>query len=172
MKTRAIWGAAVLLLADGAAAEGSPGLPEVPYPEGYRRWMHLASAVTPPKKDAAASHPEAEKIAAPHGLIHHIYANDKALDGLRTGSFPEGAVFIADWFVLEKSPGGLAQGARKSINVMVKDARYAATGGWGYEDFDRDSRTIRNVGPNAVSQCMDCHAKAKGDDYVFSSMVP
>jgi hypothetical protein len=173
MKTRVRWSAAILAAAGWLMAdEVSPALPEVPYPEGYRRWMHVASAVTPPRRGVAGSHPEEEKVAAPHGLIHHIYANEKALEGLRTGSFPEGAIFTADWFVLEEKSGGLVQGPRKSLNVMVKAARYAATGGWGYEDFDQDSPVIRNVGRNAVKQCMDCHAKARGHDYVFSTRVP
>ncbi len=173
MKTRAKLGAVLLIMAGGLAAEEvSPMSPAVPYPEGYRRWMHVASAVTPPKKGVAGSHPEEGKVVAPHGLIHHIYANEKALEGLRTGSFPEGAVFTADWFVLEETPGGLGQGPRKSLNVMVKDARCAATGGWGYEDFDKDSQTVRNVGRNAVKQCMDCHARAQKHDYVFSTRVP
>ena len=54
------------------------------------------SAVTPPEKGATNNHPDDGKIVAPHGLIHHIYANEKALEGYRTGHFPEGAVLIAD----------------------------------------------------------------------------
>jgi hypothetical protein len=146
----------------------NPETPEVPYPDGYRNWRHISSAVMPPKQGATNNHPEEEKIAAPHGLIHHIYANEKALEGYRTGHFPEGAVLIADWFVLEQKGPELVQGSRKSINVMVRDARYTATGGWGFEDFDKDSHTTRNVRQNAVKMCFECHSRVKDREYVFS----
>ena len=159
------------LPAADTAGEKSARAP-VPYPSGYRQWMHISSAVTPPRKGEANSHPEEEKVAAPHGLIHHIYANERALEGYRTGHFPEGAVLIADWFVLEEKRGELVQGPRKSVNAMIRDARYTDTGGWGFEDFDKDSQTTRNVGPNAVKTCFECHSRAKDREYVFSVLKP
>jgi hypothetical protein len=142
--------------------------PPVPYPDGYRQWMHISSAVLPPKPGAANSHPDELKVAAPHGLLHNLYANALALEGYRTGHFPEGAVLIADWFVLEARGPELIQGSRKSINVMIRDARYTETGGWGFEDFDGDSPTTRNVGANAVQSCFKCHQRAEAHEYVFS----
>ena len=111
-------------------------------------------------------------MAAPHGLIHHLYANEKALEGYRTGHFPEGSVLIADWFVLEPKRADLVEGSRKSVNVMIRDARYTTTGGWGFEDFAQDSHEKRNVGPAAVQSCFDCHSRAKDHDYVFSVLKP
>lgn len=151
-----------------AAADTSTPAPEVAYPDGYRTWRHICSAILPVKPDASVREPTDKKLSAPHGLIHHVYANEQALEGYRTGHFPEGSVLIADWFVLEPQGPQLIQGPRKSINVMVRDARYAATGGWGFEDFDRDSQTKRNVGPNAAQMCYDCHRRAEKHDYVFS----
>jgi Cytochrome P460 len=153
------------------AGETAPP-PPVPYPDGYRQWMHISSAVTPPEKGAANSQPEEGQRVAPHGLIHHIYANEKALEGYRTGHFPEGAVLIADWFILEEKVTGLVQGPRKSINVMFRAAHYSDTGGWGFEDFDKDSHTTRNVGPNAVQACFECHTRVKNREYVFSVLKP
>ena len=153
----------------GETAKETSSLP-VPYPDGYRQWMHICSAVMPPAKSATNS--DEAKVVAPHGLIHHVYANEKALEGYRTGHFPEGAVLIADWFVLEEKPGGLVQGPRKSINVMIRDERYTQTGGWGFEDFDKDSHTKRNVGANAVKACFECHTHAKNHEYVFSVLKP
>jgi hypothetical protein len=168
--------AASLGLASLLASENSnltaPPAPEVPYPDGYRNWRHVSSAVQPPKQGAANSQPDWSKAAAPHGHIFNLYANEKALEGYRTGHFPEGAVLIADWFVLEQKGPGLRQGPRKSVNVMIRDARYTATGGWGFEDFAQDSHTIRNVGPNAVKACFECHSRAKEREGVFSELKP
>jgi len=150
------------------AQPAAPTPPEVPYPEGFRHWMHVCSVVTPPKTSAT----EGETSAAPHGLIHHLYANALALEGYRTGHFPEGAVLIADWFVLEEGRTQLVQGPRSSTDVMVRDARYPETGGWGFEKFDQDSHTIRKVGANAVKTCFECHRRAAEHEFVFSTLKP
>lgn len=154
------------------ATENPPSAPEVPFPDGYRMWQHVSSAVLKPTNDPAATTPKADDLAAPHGLMSNIYANEKAVEGYRTGDFPEGAVLVVDWFVLEERGPMLGQGPRKSVNVMVRDARYAETGGWGFEDFNRDSRTERNVGPKAVPMCFECHTKAKDRECVFSVLKP
>ncbi|HEU5079168.1 MAG TPA: cytochrome P460 family protein [Opitutaceae bacterium] len=146
--------------------------PEVAYPEGYRDWHFVSSVVLPRKEDSANSAATGSKPALTSGLIHNVYANEKAREGLRTGHFAEGSVLIADWFVLEAAGPVLVQGPRKSINVMVRDARYTSTGGWGFEDFDKDSRTIRNVGQTAVKSCFECHRRAEDREYVFSSLKP
>jgi hypothetical protein len=157
------------VLAALAAEETAKPAPEVPYPDGYRDWKHIYGAVLPVKEGVAKTE---QKLPAPHGLIHHVYANAKALEGYRTGHFPEGAVLVADWFVLEPAGPELVQGPRRSLNVMIRDARYSATGGWGFEDFARDSHTTRNVGGNAVKMCFECHRRAEGHEYVFSTLKP
>jgi hypothetical protein len=135
----------------------------VPYPEGYREWRFLGSIT---------SHPE-ERTDAPAGLIHHLYGNDQALEGLRTGIFPAGAVLVADWFLLkEKYSGSFDEGARDRTDVMRKDARFAATGGWGYDQFAGDSREIRRINGAEPNQCSKCHTKVRGRDYVFTSLHP
>lgn len=169
MKLRLLAVACVTLCSLGSGADvTAPAVPEVPYPDGYRQWVHICSAVTP-----AAKEPAAQGMGArDRGLIHHIYANTAALEGYRTGRFPDGSVLVADWFYLEKGTAGLVQGPRKSINVMYRDSRYADTGGWGFEDFDRDSHDTRNVGANARHACFECHAQAEDRGYVFSVLKP
>jgi Cytochrome P460 len=159
-------------LAAQTAAPTSPA-PEVSYPAGYRQWMHITSVVNPAKKNEADTPSNETKAAAPHGLIHHLYANNLALEGYRTGHFPEGAVLIADWFALEEARSGLVQGARQSVDVMIRDIRYATTGGWGFEKFDQDSRTKRKVSSNAVKSCFECHQRAGPErEFVFSTLKP
>lgn len=154
-----LWLAAVRL----AGAETPPLL--VPYPEGFRAWTHVGSVYS--ERD------EKTKDRLPHGIVHHIYANAKALEGLRTGNYPEGAMFAADWFPLKvKYAGNLEEGARDRTDVMIKDARFAATGGWGYDQFKEDSREIRSVGGRAPNPCFECHTKAKKRDYVFTTLRP
>src|SRR5262249_23593830 len=52
------------------------------YPEGYRHWTFLHSSMVPPTFDSFAKKPcEKPCIAG----VFHFYANDKAMDGLRTG---------------------------------------------------------------------------------------
>jgi hypothetical protein len=160
------------LLVAQTVAPTSPA-PDVPYPDGYRRWMHITSVVNPAKKDEAGTPSDAAKTSTPHGLIHHLYANELALEGYRTGHFPEGAVLIADWFALEEARSGLVQGTRQSVDVMIRDVRYSATGGWGFEKFDQDSHTKRKVSSNAVKSCFECHQHAGAErEFVFSTLKP
>ena len=157
---------ALLTLARPSDTEASTAYPRplVPFPDGYLTWRHLGSVVNEPN--------DKNRATAPHGMVHHIYGNDLALEGLRAGKFADGAVFVADWFPLrEKYPGGFEEGARNRIDVMVRDARFAETGGWGFDQFAGDSRTARNVAPGAASkQCFECHRKVEARGYVFSRL--
>lgn len=166
MQKRILIGLVALVLAVFAWAEGAAEATLVPYPEGFRAWRHLGSVMNQPT--------EKNKATAPHGMIHHIYANEKALEGLRTGTYPEGAVFVAEWFVLkQKYAGGFDEGAHNRTDVMVRDARFAATGGWGFDQFAQDSKTVRNIGPAAAPKaCFQCHAKMEAHSYVFSALRP
>ena len=82
------------------------------------------------------------------GGLHHYYANDKAVAGYRTGTFPDGAIVVDEAVFTKEGEGRatglLLEGERRFLDVMVKDAeRYKSTGGWGYEHFDRDDQTGR-----------------------------
>jgi len=153
---------ALALMAGFLGAAETPA-PLVPYPEGYRAWTHLGSVFTEWNENT--------KERLPHGIIRHIYANEKAVEGLRTGKFPEGAMFVADWFPLKvKYAGNLDEDARDRMDVMIKDARFAATGGWGYDQFKQDSKAIRTVNGAAPNACFECHTKVQARDYVFSKL--
>jgi hypothetical protein len=146
------------LVAAFAAAAAGPG--PVPYPAGYRTWAHVKTMQILP------GHP----LHGAFGGIHHIYANAKALDGYRTGRFPDGAVIVFDLVEANAADHTVSDGARKVVGVMHRDARrYASTGGWGFEGFKGDSRTERAVGAQAAEACFSCHAPQKARDYVFSA---
>ena len=129
------------------------------YPAGYRLWAHVKTALIGPQSPAFEN----------SGGIHHIYANEKATEGYRTGKFPDGSVFVADFLETRENAGVTTEGPRRRIDVMVKDSkRYAATGGWGFESFKGDSQTDRMVTAEIATKCFDCHSKQKERDSVFS----
>ncbi|HEY0677973.1 MAG TPA: cytochrome P460 family protein [Chitinophagaceae bacterium] len=140
----------------------SPLNAEVPYPEGFRNWMHVKSMVIT-SKDPKADHNRG---------YHHIYANALAMDGYKTGKYANGSIIVADFIEMIEKDGNILEGKRKFINVMVKDSeKYKTTGGWGYEEFDGDSKTLRTVTPaNAAAKCYNCHTSQLQKDHVFSSL--
>ena len=153
------------IAAVAAAALGLTAAAEAPivYPDGFRGWTHVSSALTGPASPAAPKY---------EGL-HHIYANPAAARGYRTGVFPDGAVIVFDqWSSAHGDGDATSAVARKFIDVMVKDSRrYAETGGWGYTEFTAPDK-VRAV---AIEQnpkgCDGCHQKnAPGGDHVFSEL--
>lgn len=132
---------------------------EIPYPAGYRLWAHVSSSLIGPQSPAFKN----------SGGIHHIYANEKAMEGYRAGKFPDGSVIVADFLETRESAGVTTEGPRRRIDVMVKNGkRYAATGGWSFEQFRGDSQTDRMVTAEIAATCFACHAKQKERDSVFS----
>jgi Cytochrome P460 len=147
-----------LLLAASAAQVSAPE--SVPYPEGYREWMHVKSAlITPPSRGFKR-----------FGGLHHIYANAKALEGYRTGVFADGAVIVADFLETQEKDGDVSEGKRRFIDVMLKDSkRFAQTGGWGFEEFSGDSKTERTL-TNPAKECFQCHTTKQESGFVFSAV--
>ncbi len=128
---------------------------EVPYPEGYRHFDHVKSMVI------FKGHP----LADPFEGIHHVYANAKALKGLKGGAFPTGSVLVFDLLEAVEGEHALLEGKRKFIGVMYRDPeRFKATGGWGFEAFAGDTR--KRMVKDGGASCYACHAKEK--DGVFS----
>jgi hypothetical protein len=91
------------------------------------------------------------------------------MEGLRTGSYPDGAIIaeeMLEW--LANSKGGGAEGHRRIIGVMVKNSqRYSSTDGWGYGNFEDGSRVDRLDG-KARTACHQCHVSRKAQGFVFS----
>jgi len=136
----------------------------VPYPSGFRGWQHVKSIVIGPESPSFAN----------RGGIHHYYANDKAMEGYRTGKFRDGSVIVDEGVSTKDGEGPakgiLLEGERRRVEVMVKnDQLYKETGGWGFEAFAGDGQTGK-LQADGRAQCHSCHAKAKERDYVFSSV--
>lgn len=159
--------AAAAVLAAAAALIGAalqPG-PDVAYPEGFRAWTHVTSGVISPGSPAFDH----------FGGLHSIYANKPALEGYRTGRFPDGSVLAFDVVALAEDAASHSStpGQRRLVDVMVKDsALYAATGGWGYGEFKGSSRTERTLTQaQAVTACHSCHQTRTKTDSVFSHIL-
>ncbi len=158
--------AVLLVLASfGALPHASPPVQApapVPYPEGYRAWTHVKSALVSP------SHAR----FAVNGGFQHIYANAEAMAGYRSRSFPEGSVIVFDWLEMTEAQGAYSEGPRRQVDVMAKDSkRYAATGGWGFQRYPKDSRTELAAAPTP-QQCFACHDQLKKDGLVLSAYRP
>lgn len=151
----------VLCLAVTAMSHAAPAdQATVAYPDGYRAWHHVKSMVIKP------GHP----LENPFQGIHHVYANDNALAGLRTGTYADGAVLVFDLLDYTDANSALEEGQRKLVGVMERDSqRFAATGGWGFEGFAGNSPSERLV-QDGGEGCFGCHASVADTQYVFSAL--
>jgi hypothetical protein len=146
----------ILLAVSVAAYSQGKG---VPYPEGYRNWMHIKSMLIQP----------GHNLTDPFQGIHHIYANKKALKGLKTGKYANGAVLVFDLLNYVEKDLTITEGERKLVGVMHKNAKiYAATGGWGFEGFGGGNSKTERLVEDGGKDCFSCHASEKANDYVFS----
>lgn len=126
------------------------------FPAGYRNWLHVKSAVVGPAS------PAFERF----GGLHSIYANGKAVRGFATGVFPEGSILVFDVFHATATAAGVEPNQRRQVDVMIRDKRFAASGGWGFAEFGPEARpSVRLDYDQGVARCAGCHAKAKGGVY-------
>jgi hypothetical protein len=130
----------------------------VAYPEGYRSWTHVKSTVISP----------AHRNFANTGGFQHIYANTEAMVGYRTRTFPEGSIIVFDWIEMRDRNGAFEEGPRRQLDVMVRDARFASTGGWGFQRFVKDSKTEVATAPSP-EQCFACHDHLRKDGLILST---
>lgn len=136
-------------------------------PSGYREWRLISVA-----------HEEGDL-----NDIRAILGNDEAIKAYREGkpSFPEGAIIARiAWRHVPSEENNKAFGRAQSfvpgdappwyLQFMIKDSKkYAATGGWGYAQFDKDGKP----GPEAdLNTCFPCHQAIKDRDFVFTRYAP
>jgi hypothetical protein len=162
MNRKRIIAGGLLVVGAVAGALAAAGARPVSYPDGYRAWHHVKSMVI------QAGHP----LADPFAGIHHVYANPAALQGLRSGKYPDGAVIAFDLLEAPAKENAVTEGPRKLLGVMERRHKEAAaTGGWAFEAFKGDSRTERQVADGGQS-CYACHAAQKASTYVYSTLRP
>jgi hypothetical protein len=139
----------------------SPGLragDRVPYPHDYRSWHHVKSMVIQP------GHPLHDSF----GGIHHVYANEAALNGLSSGQYSDGAVFAFDLLATVEGGNAIQEGQRKVLGVMHKSSSvFTSTGGWGFAGFTSPDH---DVVTDMQKQCFECHASQQPSGFVYSKL--
>lgn len=128
------------------------------FPVNFRNWKHVKSMIL------QKGHPLFENF----GGIHHIYANEKAMEGYSRGHFPDGSMIVFDlWEAVEKD-NAITEGNRKVIGLMYKNSNvFAETGGWIFGAYK--NMQGEKVELDWKAQCFSCHASQKEKDYVFSA---
>src|SRR5882757_528267 len=130
-----------------------------PFPKEFRKWAHVKSVLVGPQSAAFAT----------EGGIHHIYANDKALEGYDTGKFPDGSVIVYDLLETKEMAGNTIEGPTRRVDVMVKQRElYRTTGGWEFMSFPGGNPTDGKLTAERQAACAACHANRKGHDLVLS----
>lgn len=151
----------------GIGAQSKPAAPAAPavsFPQGYRSWQHVRTIVVGPEHRSFAT----------RGGIHHYYANANAVEGYKTGRFPNGSIIVDEGVLAEDgagpSKGILFESDRRSLDVMIKnDQLHRDTGGWGFEHFE-GSEAKGVLDSSRRTQCFECHSQRKEHDFVFSAI--
>ena len=83
----------------------------VSFPKEFRKWAHVKSVLVGPQSAAFAT----------EGGIHHIYANDKALEGYDAGEFPDGSVIVYDLLEAREVAGNTIEGPTRRVATDITD---------------------------------------------------
>jgi hypothetical protein len=113
--------------------------------------------------------------------LRAILGNDAAIKAAQAGNlpYPDGTIIARlawSYDPLEESekafghPQSFVAGLPKNgVQFMVKDSsRYAATGGWGFAQFD-DGKPGDTAMQNT---CFPCHSIVQARDFVFNRYAP
>jgi hypothetical protein len=136
-------------------------------PPGYRDWRFISVA-----------HEEGDL-----NDIRAILGNDQAIKAYREGKlpFPDGTIIARiAWSYVPSEENNKVFGRPQSfvpgsapdwyLQFMVKDSKkYAATGGWGFAQFNKDGKPADEA---VLNTCFACHAAIKARDLVFTRYAP
>ncbi len=153
--------------ASGQAAEGAAPIFVKEIPPGYRDWRLISVA-----------HEEGNL-----NDLRAILGNDIAINAYRDGTlpFPDGTIIARlAWSYVRSEENNKVFGRPQSfvpgpppdwyLQFMVKDSKkYAATGGWGYAQFDKDGKPADEA---MLKTCYPCHVPIKARDIVFTRYAP
>jgi hypothetical protein len=136
-------------------------------PPGYRDWRFISAAHEAGDLDD----------------IRVVIGNDKAVEAYRAGKpFPEGTIIgRAAWKMVPSEENNKTFGQAQSfvpgdapdwyLQFMVKDTeKYAATGGWGYSNFDKDLKPLTDE--RMMYSCFSCHKAVAARDFIFTKYAP
>ncbi len=160
-------GALVFAAASGHNDTGPSMASMIAIPPGYRDWKLISVA-----------HEEGKL-----NDLRAILGNDASITAYREKQplFPDGAIIARiAWAHVASDQNNKVLGHQQSfiagpppdwyLQFMVKDsAKYAATGGWGYAQFDKDGKPAAET---QLKTCFPCHQTVKARDYVFTRYAP
>ena len=156
-----VGGVAYVLPEPGLTDEKAAPIFGVSIPSGYRDWKLIAVA-----------HEEGKL-----NDLRAILGNDIAVDASREAKlpYPEGTIIARlawNYEALEEGERAfghlqsyVAGSPKNGVQFMIKDTKkYAATGGWGFAQFD-DGKPASEAVHKA---CFPCHEIATARDFVFN----
>jgi Cytochrome P460 len=153
--------------ASGRADEEAVPIFGIKIPPGYRDWRLIS-------------------VAHEEGSLNDIRAvlgNDKAIRAYRAGAppFPDTTIIARiAWAYVPSEENDKVFGRAQSfvpgsapdwyLQFMVKDSKkFAATGGWGYAQFNKDGKPADEA---KLQTCFPCHEAIKDRDFVFTRYAP
>ncbi len=154
--------------ASGHADEKAVAIFATNIPPGYRDWRLVS-------------------VAHEEGSLNDIRAilgNDAAITAYREGKlpFPDGTIIARiAWSYVASEENNKVFGRAQSfvpgvptdwyLQFMVKDSKkYAATGGWGFAQFDKDGKPSADEAK--LKACFPCHEPVKDRDFIFTRYTP
>lgn len=130
------------------------------YPENFRRWVHVGTGVIMPGAN--------QQLMSEEGM-HHVFANEKAVEGYSSGDFRDGSIIVYELREAQQKSGVIFEGDRKRVDVMIRDSNLKSTGGWRFERFWSNDQT-QNAVQDSGTTCFQCHSKANAHGFVFSQL--
>jgi hypothetical protein len=140
-------------------------------PPNWETWV-MVGASTGLSYAAPGAAPRAG--AAP-GLFHNVYLQPWAYrEFIRTGVFPEGAMFVLSFFEASQKAtparAGFYEGDRvPGIEIHLKQ-KGSDKSGWAFYGFN-DTASVGSKLPPSAS-CYSCHATEAAHDNVFTQFYP
>jgi hypothetical protein len=131
-------------------------------PTGFRNWVFVGAPLTPNALNGGkANFPE----------FHNVYVEERNLRAYqKTGTFPEGTVFVKELTLVlkptfpdgsraEPSGRGYFNGAFNGIDATVKDSkRFPNTNGWGFFTFGHHALPYADAAAeSSKTECAGCH---------------
>ena len=140
-------------------------------PEGYRSWVFLNTAL------GLTYGPNRPPAGAPQAFTS-VFVNPKAYaEFQKSGQWPDGTIFAlevrAGIEAVSALEGARTQGARRALEVAVRDSSRYPDGGWAYFSFDppRDNPAAfkEHAAPfPRTAGCYACHQKHGAVQWTFT----
>jgi hypothetical protein len=102
------------------------------------------------------------KGTEPHGALLTTFVNDTALHSIRKKKgMADGSIIVKENYTADKK--------FVALSVMYKIKGYNPEGGdWFWAKYDPDGKVAAS---GKVKGCIDCHAKQKENEYIFTGVV-